>query len=115
MHECGSCGNCGRSLALTQPELDMLQKFAQLPFLAVARAADGETPVYLEDTARPAAEYGTILLLLEKKGLVSIDYDKPLKNGCPAVYASYPIVGSMALTARGQQVLEVLDLQGIEE
>jgi hypothetical protein len=49
---------------------------------------------------------------LEKKSLITLDFDKPLKNHTPS--PAYPIHGSMALTARGQQVIELLDVQGAE-
>ena len=50
--------------------------------------------------------------LLEKKGLISLDYDKPLN--APG-YEAYPIQGSIALTERGQKVLEMMEFQGITE
>ena len=52
---------------------------------------------------------------LEKKGLVSLDYDKPLKGFDESAYAPWPIRGSMALTDRGQKVLEMMEYQGISE
>ena len=54
---------------------------------------------------------GLALLCLEKKGLISLDYDQPL-GGCD--YGAYPLRGSFALTARGQRVLELLEIQGIQ-
>ena len=47
------------------------------------------------------------------KGLISLDFDKPLKGFDMSAYAAYPIHGSLALTQRGQTVLELLDYQGI--
>ena len=52
-----------------------------------------------------------LLEVLEKKGLISVDYDKPL--GGFDGYGDYPVKGSMALTQRGQQVLELLEYQGV--
>ena len=112
---CGSCGSCGGCMELTAGELDMLQTLAQIPFLPVARRLGEDVPVYLEDTERSQEEYSLILQCLEKRGLISIDYDQPLKNFNAAAYEGYPIQGSFALTARGQQVLELLQLQGIGE
>lgn len=112
---CGSCGSCGGCMELTAGELDMLQTLAQIPFLPVARRLGEDVPVYLEDTERSQEEYSLILQCLEKRGLISIDYDQPLKNFDDAAYEGYPIRGSFALTARGQQVLELLQLQGIGE
>ena len=112
---CGSCGSCGGCMELTAGELDMLQTLAQIPFLPVARKLGEDVPVYLEDTEKSQEEYSLILQCLEKRGLISIDYDQPLKNFNAAAYEGYPIWGSFALTARGQQVLELLQLQGIGE
>ena len=56
-----------------------------------------------------------ILLCLEKKNLVSIDYSTPLKGFSYAGYEKYPVKGSVALTNRGQQVLDLLEKQGIQE
>ena len=112
---CGSCGSCGGCMELTVGELDMLQTLAQIPFLPVARRLGEDVPVYLEETERSQEEYSLILQCLEKRGLISIDYDQPLKNFNTAAYEGYPIRGSFALTARGQQVLELLQMQGIDE
>ena len=108
---CGQCGGCINALTLTQSEIDMLLTFSQIPFLPVARKADDMTPVYLE----AEGDYSLILACLEKKGLVDIDYRSPLSRFDYSAYASFPVHGSMALTARGQQVLDLLQLQGITE
>ena len=50
--------------------------------------------------------------LMEKKGLITLDFDQPLIKH--TLSPAYPIHGSIALTARGQQVLDLLDLQGIQ-
>lgn len=111
----GSCGGCARELTLTPPEAEMLRSLAQIPFLPIARRMDDTTPVYLEDDRHTPEEYTLILQCLEKKGLISLDFDQPLKNCDTSHYAAYPIVGSMALTARGQSVIELMDLQGLAE
>ena len=109
----GGCGGCARELTLTQGEVEMLQKLSQIPFLPIARKIDDAAPIYLEDEDHSLEEYSLILQLLEKKNLISLDFDRPLKNHIPS--PSYPIHGSMALTMRGQQVLDLLELQGIQE
>ena len=109
----GGCGGCARELSLTEGELEMLGKLAQIPFLPIARKTDDATPIYLEDADRPQDEYSLILQLLEKKNLITLDFDRPLKNVAPS--PAYPLQGSMALTARGQQVLDLIELQGIQE
>ena len=112
---CGSCGGCAKELVLTQQEVEMLYTLGQFPFLPVARKADDMTPVYLEDTQYSREEYSLILQCLEKKALISIDYDKPLSGADMSAYKGLPVHGSFALTERGQQVLEMLELQGIHE
>lgn len=113
---CGSCGSCGASggcMELTMGEIEMLRLLAQIPFLPVARKLGDDTPAYLEDGEKTREEYSLILQCLEKRGLISIDYDKPLKGAYGECYAPYPIRGSFALTERGQRVVELLELQGI--
>ena len=110
---CGSCGGCARELTLNEGELQMLDTLGEIPFLPVARKMGDLTPVYLEDEKYSVDEYSLILQCLEKKGLVSLDYDKPLKNFDDSAYAANPIRGSMALTERGQLVLEMIQRQGV--
>lgn len=107
---CGACGGCARELVLTQKEIDFLRELGQVAFLPVARKMGDLTPVYLESGDRE--ENALLLQCLEKKALISLDYDQPLKNFDMSAYAQYPIRGSMALTQRGQQVLDLLETQG---
>lgn len=111
--DCSQCGGCGASLTLNEGELGLLQKLGQYAFLPVARRADSTEPVLCSDTDLSGEEYSLILQCLEKKGLVSIDYDAPLKGFDG--YGSYPVRGSAGLTARGQNILEILEIQGISE
>ena len=113
---CGSCGGCGggNSLELTEGEIRMLKTLSQIPFLPVARKAGDDIPVYLEDDAYTPEEYSLILQCLEKRGLIDIDYRQSLKGADMSAYQGYPVHGSMALTQRGQQALEILETQGIE-
>ena len=116
MHDCNTCGGCsgcGGALELTEQELVFLRTFAQCPFLPVARKASEEAPVYLE-SGNPA-ENALILQCLEKKALIDIDYHLPLKGYSHPDYDRFPIRGSLALTERGQKVLELLEVQGIGE
>ena len=109
---CSSCSGCARELVLTQKEIDFLNILAQYAFLPVARSMGDLTPVYLEEGDRE--EMSLLLQCLEKKGLISLDYDQPLGGFDETAYAAYPIRGSMALTVRGQKVLELMEYQGIE-
>ena len=110
----GSCGSCKKELVLSQGEIDLLKALGQFSFLPVARKADDMTPIYLEDDAYSREEYSVIIQLLEQKNLINLDYT-PLSGAKMGHYAGYPVHGSMALTERGQQVLELLELQGAEE
>lgn len=109
---CDHCGGCAGELVLSQPEIDFLNVLAENAFLPVARRADNNQPVYLEDNAQTPEQYSLILICLEKKGLISIDFDRPLQGADMSKYQGYPIHGSIALTARGQTVLDVLDKLG---
>lgn len=110
---CAGCSGCGGCMELAEGELRMLLTLGQIPFLPVARKMGDLTPVFLEGEDYTPDEYSLILQCLEKRGLISLDYDKPLKSFDDSAYADYPIRGSFALTERGQKVLEVLELQGI--
>ncbi len=111
---CGNCGGCG-ALLLSEGEISLLRKLSQIPFLPVARRADSMEPMYFEDSDYAPGEYSLILQCLEKRSLISIDYDLPLKGAYGDAYAPYPVRGSFALTARGQEVAELIELQGISE
>lgn len=118
----GNCGNCTRAgncggcagagvLELTEGEIGLLGRFAQIPFWPVARRADSESPVCLEEEGmRPE-----LLSALALKGLIRLDFDLPLGNFDYSAYESCAHRGSMALTAAGQAVIELLDIQGAED
>ena len=112
---CESCGGCAKALVLTPGEIALLQKLAQIPFLPVARKADNMTAIYLEDTAQSVETYSQIIACLEKKDLIDADYRAPLSGFDYSAYGAYPVHGSIALTARGQSVVELLELQGVTE
>lgn len=101
-------------LELTEQEIEMLRSLGQFAFLPIARRADDMVPVYLEDEKYSKEEYSLILQVLEQKNLVSLDYDKPLAGAYGDRYAAYPVKGSVALTARGQTVVEMLEISGIQ-
>lgn len=109
---CGSCGGCARELVLSREEIDILQLLGQVAFLPVARKADDMTPICLEC---PGEQVSLALQVLEKKELISIDYDRPLTGAAMDAYKGYPVHGSIGLTARGQTILEMLEIQGITE
>lgn len=115
-HNCENCGGCGvKDLSLTKEEMDVLRSFAVLPFQPVARKAAEETPFCLEMPEFTPDFLGNLLLLLEKKGLIEIDYKIPLNGFSYEAYGDHPVHGSMALTARGQTALELLEVLGANE
>ncbi len=109
---CEACGGCAGELVLSQVEIDLLNALGENAFLPVARSAGDSTPVYLEEETADRETASLVLQVLEKKGLISLDFDKPLLGADMSRYKAYPIWGSIALTARGQQVLDILDKQG---
>ena len=109
---CSGCSGCARELVLSRAEIDFLRMLGQYAFLPVARQMGDLTPVYPEADA--PENMSLLLQVLEKKGLISLDYDKPLAGFDGVEYQAYPIRGSMALTRRGQQVLELMDYQGVQ-
>jgi hypothetical protein len=111
---CGNCGGCGSTLVLTSEEITMLRLLAQIPFLPVARSASSMEPVYLEEGELSPEKSSLALQSLAKRGLISIDFDQPLKGKYGPAYDAYPIKGSIALTILGQQALDLLEIQGVE-
>ena len=109
---CANCSGCARELELTRGELNFLHRLGEVAFLPVARSMGDLNPVFPEDTSE---EMSLLLQCLEKKGLISLDYHLPLKGYSHPEYDRYPIRGSLALTERGQKVLELVEYQGIRE
>lgn len=110
----GSCGGCGGALELTQTEVDLLRLFAQIPFLPVVRQHGAEHPVFFDARIGTAEVLGPAVTALHQKRLIQLDYDLPLLNYDYSDYEPCSHKGSMALTARGQAVVELLEIQGIE-
>lgn len=108
---CGGCSGCGLELELTEPEIALLVELGQVAFLPVARTVSDPTPVYL--CAAPRQQTSLVLECLEKKALISLDFQQPLKGFDYSGYENLPLRGSMALTQRGQLVLEEMEYQGI--
>ena len=112
--DCGGCGGCGNALTLRAEEIRFLQELGQYSFLPVARKMSDMIPVYLENGETEKELMSLVLQCLEKKMLIDITYD-PLPGADMSAYKGYPVHGSIALTQRGHQVLELIEVQGIEE
>ena len=69
----------------------------------------------MEEGEGRARALGAAAELLSSRGLAALDYDLPLTGYDYAPYGKAPRRGSMALTARGIAVLEMLEIQGIDE
>ena len=110
----GSCGGCSKELVLSEGEIGLLKTLGQFSFLPVARKADDMTPVYREEDAYSQEEYSLIIQCLEKRQLIYIDY-APLAGANMDLYEGYPVHGSMGLTQRGQEILNLIELQGVNE
>ena len=93
----GGCSGCGLELELTEEEIGFLHRLGECAFLPVIQ--EKEAPVFPEE---PGKEL--LLQILEKKDLK--DYHTP-------AYDASPVRGSMALTKRGQDVLELMEYQGV--
>ena len=91
-----------------------MQELGQYSFLPVARKMSDMIQVYLENGEENKERMSLVLQCLEKKMLIDISY-APLPGADMSAYKGYPVHGSIALTARGQQVLELIEVQGIEE
>jgi hypothetical protein len=95
---------------MTPEEISVLETFSELPFQCILRKPSQELPASPED---PSEARSQVLLCLEKKGLIDIDCHQPLKG---FDYSPWPgfLHGSMALTARGQEILDTLTIQGAQ-
>lgn len=109
---CGSmCESYSCTVPLSDGETEMLMELAQFSFLPVASDDHGK-PVYRESTARSEADYAVILLDMQKRGLIRIDYDIPLSNYEYRLYSDCSHFGSIALTRHGQGVAAQIEIQG---
>jgi len=109
-----SCKNCHNTIELAEPELEILDLLSQYAFLPIGREVDSEIPLCMFDCKQPPKDAGLAMLCLEKKGLTVLDYDMPLSGFCDKRYLTCPLRGTVSLTAKGQQVLDLLEFQGIE-
>ena len=109
------CGGCGSGdMYLSELEITILTRFAETPFYPVGHDMALTRPVCLE-WDEPEGDVSDALEALQRKGLIEIDADEPLRGFSYGGYEKFQRHGSMALTARGQLVLDLMDIQGIGE
>lgn len=104
-HGCEGCGGCSPAeITLTRPQAVFLARFAQTPFLPLARflylssqedelESVGLAAVHLTggEDLEAAKATGTLLEQLAGMGLITLDYDIPLSNYDYAEYETSPI------------------------
>lgn len=115
-HECGGCGHHDSvEITLSRAEAALLARFAQCPYLPLARflvyssredelEAVGMSAVFLDDGTDldQVKETGRLLEHLEELGLITLDYDIPLSNYDYAEYeASELYAGFRGTVAEG--------------
>ena len=105
-----SCSGCSPVISLTEDEVRLLDEFAQFSFLPVASNSDGK-PVYIKDDPDDQSDHSEIIIALQTKRLISIDYDLPLSNYDYRSYTGCSNFGSMALTELGQEVVNQIDVK----
>ena len=147
---CATCAGCSSTSndTLDLGELALMFELMETPFLPLCRftmvkAGEEDTvrvtalaPVYfnaLDTTMEEAKQIGEALINLEEKGIITLDYDKPLDNydyneyknsdlykmlqetvaeGKEGFLCDTAIIetGSMALTAKGRAVIEYMSM-----
>ena len=104
---CGSC--CRGPMELSETEVRLLALLGQVAFLPLARKPEDEYPVCMELTGSDPVQTGLALACLEKRGLVDISYDGPLKGADMSAYTGYTVRGSAGLTQRGQEAADAAE------
>ena len=104
---CGSC--CHGPIELSELEVRLLALLGQVAFLPIARKPAEEYPICMELPEYDGVDAGLALACLEKRGLVDLSYDAPLKGADMSAYRDYTVHGSAALTERGQQAADAAE------
>ncbi len=100
----------GDAVFLTRPALELLELFRTRPFLPLGRS--GGKPLFIDDDG---ARRVNSVLALSLNGLITTDFASPLSGFDYSPYSECEELGSMALTLRGQEALDSIDIQGIDE
>lgn len=105
---CGrGCGGCGLPQQLGEAERRLLESFALRPFQPLLRREDGGR-LHLPEGGSGDDE---ALLLLLRRGLLRADGELRLDNYPYRAPAGW-LCGSAALTARGQEALDDMEVLG---
>ena len=110
---CASCPGKGGAITLHPAEIDILRELAVCPFLPVGLNSRTGEPFCLEFPDMDEKIVPLALSVLEKRGFIRIDYDIPLAGFAYEGYEGCFRRGSLALTAKGQDVIERLAVQGV--
>lgn len=98
---------------MTPAEIAILKRLAETPFLPlVKKNHTGDQFMPVSEFISP--EYRIALLALNNKGLISMDADFPLSNFDYSEYLKQYKCGSIALTGKGQAVIDVIEVQGMD-
>lgn len=111
-HGCGAC--CSGEVILCQEEVIVLSALAQLAFLPIACREEQHIPRYLPVTDHYGLSpvlFSQVIASLAFKGFITVDPDIPLGNvDYTACHTEAGMrFGSIALTARGQELLNFLE------
>ena len=111
-HGCGAC--CGGEVILCKEEVTLLSALAQLAFLPVFCREAEDTPGYLpvtDDCGLSPELFSQVIASLAFKGFLTADPDIPLSNVDYRAHSPGADLrfGSIALTARGQELLDFLE------
>ena len=112
-NHCGACCGGGYEITLSQPEIDILTYLSQFCFAPVKRDRQtGELSLPVPELT--AAAFGDALAALAAKNLVTVD-DIPLRGYDYGDRSDDYDRGSAALTARGQDAVDSMQIQGVDQ
>ena len=109
---CGAC--CSGEVILCEEEVVILSALAQLAFLPIACRTEPCDSRYLpvtDDYGLSPALFSQVIASLSFKGFITVDPNIPLSNVNYRVHHTEADItfGSIALTARGQELLNFLE------
>lgn len=115
---CGTAGQCGAGgcsnrgeLILCREEVMILLELSQFAFLPVVQEIEFEELKYTsvqDDLLPEMSSFSEVIASLEQKRLITVDPDIPLHNIAYEPWSGHKSArcGSMALTQRGQEILD---------